>query len=237
RSVAVLCRVTGEGGGYLFDGTTSSGRTRAQVRGGNWQAGVGAAWDQADPVTTARECGVWSQHVFSFSPDGNGGTTVSHWIDGTLAATVTDGGNAPLGGLMLGSNGGSPFSRLQADIAEVAVFNKSLDETEVAGLKSAWDQRWGVPSAPPFAARVGQTSRDVARFGYHPLLELEIDTPEPTVVLEQVRVSLAEGAAEMVKRLALYVAGPDGGRHPADTPLAVVEDPGEDVVFSFSEVL
>ena len=42
-----------------------------------------------------------------------------------------------LGGLIIGSNGGSPFTRLPVDIAEIAVYGKTLEPAEIAALDSA----------------------------------------------------------------------------------------------------
>lgn len=210
RSVALLCRVTGEIDGFLFDGTTGTGRTRAQVRGGQWQAGVTPAagtWNGAEPDTAARSAGAWQQHVFSYLPDGAGGTTVAHWIDGVLASTVTDAQSSNLGGLILGSNGGSPFTRLSTDIAEVAVFSSALGASEVAELKAAWDSRWGTPAGPPFSAAVSQTPREVARFGRHELLEITIGSGSGgTTVLDEVRVQLSPGTRGAISSVALVAA-------------------------------
>lgn len=233
RSVALLCRVTGEGDGFLFDGTTGTGKTRAQVRGGQWQAGVttsAGTWNGAETNTAARVTGAWQQHVFTYQPDGSGGTTVAHWIDGVLATMVTDAQAANLGGLILGSNGGSPFSRLKADLAEVAVFSSALGETEVAQLKAAWDARWGTPAGPPFSASASQTPREIARFGRHELLEVRIDTPG-AVVLEQARFQLAAGTREAITFLALVDA--DSGE-----TLATIESPGtNEIVFTTAHAL
>ncbi len=224
RSVAILCRVTGSANGFLFDGTTGTGRTRAQVRAGQWQAGVtssATAWDAADTNTSPRQTGVWQQHVFTFLPNG-GGTTVGHWIDGVLVQTVADALSANLGGLILGSNGGSPFNRLATDIAEVAVFNTVLGATEVAQLGAAWDARWGTPTGPPFAASVLQSPREIARFGRHELLELKIDNDGATT-LNQVRVQLAAGTRAAIDRVAL-VSGATG------STLALIEAPATDAL-------
>ncbi|MCW1925774.1 exo-alpha-sialidase [Luteolibacter arcticus] len=233
RSVAVLCRVTDEADGFLFDGTTGTGRTRAQVRGGQWQAGVTTStgsWNGAEITTTARQTGAWQQHVFSFLPNGSGGTTVAHWVDGALTATVTDSQVTNLGGLILGSNGGSPFLKLKADIAEVAVFASVLGASEVAELKSAWDARWGTPSGPPFSATVMQTPREIARFGRHELLEIAIDTPAATT-LQEVRVQLAPGTRERVTSVELIDAG-------TGAVLGTIDSPGSDaLVFPVSAAL
>jgi lysophospholipase L1-like esterase len=230
RSIAVLCRVTDAGDGFLFDGTTGTGRTRAQVRGGQWQAGVttsAGSWNGAEPATTARQTGAWQQHVFTYLPNGSGGTTVTHWVDGVWAATVTDSQTTNLGGLMLGANGGSPFMKLKVDIAEVAVFGSTLGESEVAELKASWNARWGTPTGPPFSSSVSQSPREIARFGRHELLEIAIDTPVATV-LQEVRVQLAAGTREKVSSVALVNAA-------TGVVLGNVEAPGSDsIVFPAS---
>jgi hypothetical protein len=208
RSVAVLCRVTDAGDGFLFDGTTGTGKTRVEVRSGQWQAGVttsAGAWNGTETNTTARQSGVWQQHIFTYLPNGSGGTTVTHWINGELTATVTDGQVANLGGLILGSNGGSPFMKLKTDIAEVAVFSTVFSTNEVAELKADWDARWGTVTGPPFSSSVSQMPREVARFGRHELLEIGIDTPVATT-LQEVRVQLAPGTREKVLSVALIDA-------------------------------
>lgn len=207
RTVALLCRVTGDGDGFLFDGTTSSGRTRAQVRSGSWQAGAttsSGSWNSAETVTTGRAQSQWQQHVFTFQPNGSGSTTVNHWIDGALAATVADAGDAPLGGLILGSNGGSPFTRLPVDVAEVAVYRSSLGAVEVMDLKNAWNLRWGQIKGPPFACRVSQDPREIARFGRHTLLHIEIDCEEAnSTTLERIGLNLADGTRGKIEGVVL----------------------------------
>lgn len=225
RSVAMLCRVTGSADGFLFDGSTGSGRTRAQVRGGLWQAGVSTtadAWNGSEPDSVARQLGNWQQHVFTYTPNGSGGTSVVHWIDGVAAATFTDTTTTNLGGLILGSNGGSPFSRLAVEIAEVAVFNIALGGGEVTQLKSAWDTRWGTPSGPPFNVAVTQTSREIPRFGRHGLLEIRIDNPG-TTTLDQVRIALAAGTRAAIDRIALVSVA-------TGNTLALIEAPAADAL-------
>jgi hypothetical protein len=198
RSIAVLCRLTGTGDGFLFDGSTNTGRTRAQVRGGSWQAGVtpsgaGIAWNLADPATAAAVSG-WQRHVFTYTPDsGNTTSTVAHWINGTLAATVTESEVASLGGFIIGSNGGSPFSRLPVEIAEIAVYSKTLDATEIGALDVQWSTTWGSPTGPPFSAHVIQAAREIPRFGAHAVLEIPINAESSgTTTLEGLSLELRE---------------------------------------------
>ncbi|MCP5533489.1 MAG: exo-alpha-sialidase [Akkermansiaceae bacterium] len=222
RTVALVCRVTKQGDGFLFDGSTSSGRTRARVGSGSWQAGCSTStWDSAETTTTTRDAGVWQQHVFTYQPDGSGGTTVTHWIDGTLAATVTDPQTANLGGFILGSNGGSPFSRLAADVAEVVVYDTALDASAVAELTNIWNDRWGTITGPPFSATVVQNPREIPRFGLHDVLEIRIGNDvSGATQLDEIRVQLAPGTRERIERVVLL----DGG----GSILASVDAPGVD---------
>lgn len=226
RSVAILCRLSGTGDGFLFDGSTNSGRTRVQVRGGSWQAGVtpggtAVAWNLAEPDTTAATPG-WQRHVFTYTPDGaNTSTTIGHWIDGTLVATVSENQVAALGGLIVGSNGGSPFTRLAVDVAEIAVYGKSLDAGEIAALDAAWDASWGAPGGPPLSARARQTPSQIPRFGWHPVLEIGIDAPtDGHHTLTSVDLDLRASVADSAARWRLL---PGPLFNPSATPLAEIE--------------
>ncbi len=225
RTIAVLCRLADTGDGFLFDGSTHAGRTRAQVRGGMWQAGVtpagtGISWNLAEPHTTAPSPG-WQRHVFTYTPDGgNTSTTISHWINGTLVATVAENEVATLGGLIVGSNGGSPFSRLAVDVAEIAVYGKSLDAGEIAAIDAAWGASWGEPGGPPLAARVRQTAADIPRFGWHPVLEIEIDSPGDGLhTLSGLALELRESSPGTAKRWRLL---PGPRFNPSAAPLAEI---------------
>jgi sialidase-1 len=223
RSVAMLCRLRGAGDGFLFDGTTNTGRTRAQVRGGAWQAGVtpagsSVAWNLADPATTNIAAG-WQRHIFTFTPNGtNTATTAEHWINGTLVGSVSENESAPLGGLILGSNGGSPFNRLPVEIAEVAVYNKTLDASEIAALESQWSATWGTPTGPPFSAHVTQTSREIPRFGSHAVLEIPITADASgTITLEGLSLDLRESRPGTVASWRIHAGNTF---NPSSPPLA-----------------
>ena len=229
RTVAMVCRVTSEADGFLFDGSTGTGKTRARVGAGSWQAGCSTSamsWSGSENVTAARTAGAWQQHVFTYAPDGSGGTVVTHWIDGTQVASTTDPQTANLGGFMLGSNGGSPFARLSADVAEVAVYNTALAASAVSQLATTWNSRWGAISGPPFSASVVQSPREVPRFGLHQLLEIRIgnDMADATT-LDMVRVRLSPGSRQAIRRVVLVAA--DGAE------LGSIDDPaGDELVFS-----
>lgn len=225
RSVAVLCRLTGSGDGFLFDGSTNAGRTRAQVRAASWQAGVtppgtGVAWNLADPPTAAATTG-WQRHVFTYTPNtGNTATTVTHWINGTLAASFTENENAPLGGFIVGSNGGSPFSRISADVAEIAVWSKALDASEIASLDATWSATWTSPTGPPFSARVTQSPRQIPRFGHHAVLEIPI-TAEASgaTTLVSLALQLRESTPGTVASWKIHAGA---SFNPSSTPLAEI---------------
>jgi sialidase-1 len=223
RSVALLCRLRGTGDGFLFDGTTNTGRTRAQVRGGAWQAGItpagsAVAWNLADPATTPTAAG-WQRHVFTFAPnETNTATTVGHWINGALAGAVADDASAPLGGLILGSNGGSPFTRLPVEIAEVAVYNKALEAVEIAALEAQWAATWGSPGGPPFSAQVTQAAREIPRFGSHAVLEVSITAEAAgTITLDGLDLDLRESAPGTVTTWRIFAGS---SFNPSAVPLA-----------------
>jgi sialidase-1 len=225
RSVALLCRLRGANDGFLFDGSTNTGRTRAQVRSGSWQAGVtpsgsGIAWNLAEPAT-ATATGGWQRHVFTYTPNtGNTATTVEHWIDGTLVATVSENEVAPLGGMIVGSNGGSPFSRLPVDIAEIAVYSKALAAAEVAQLDRQWSATWGSPTGPPFSAQVTQSSARIPRFGAHVVLEIPISAEQSgSITLDGIELTLREGSPGNVAIWRIHSGSPF---NPSSPPLAEI---------------
>ncbi len=233
RSVAVLCRPNAGADGFLFDGSTNTGRTRARISGGSWQAGVtpsgtGFAWNLTEQATVA-SVPAWQRHVFTFTPNETAtATTIRHWIDGTLVATVSENESASLGGLILGSNGGSPFARLPVRIAEVAVYGKTLDAAEIAALDARWSAAWGVPTGPPFSARVVQTPRQIPRFGAHPVLEIPINAEsDGSIVLTGASFDLSKSRPGTVATWRVH-AGPDF--NPSSAPLA--EIPGGATVWS-----
>ena len=237
RSVAVLCQVTGTADGFLFDGTTSTGKTHSSVRSGNWQAGVAtssAAWNVVEGVTTPRQTSVWQRHVFTYEPFTASGTTVNtrvrHYINGTLVATLVDADATNLTGLIVGGNGGSPFTRLSCDMAEIAIYAKVLDATEVGGLDALWSARWNNPVPPPFSAAVSQTTATVARFGRSELLHLAVDVPASGTTLTGVTVTLSPGTRANTASLNLVSDGLVATYEPATAALATVSAPAADTI-------
>ncbi|MGC4017458.1 MAG: exo-alpha-sialidase [Luteolibacter sp.] len=236
RSVAVLCQVTSSSDGFLFDGSTSSGRTRAQVRSGKWQAGVStssAAWNGAETDTSSRLTSVWQRHVFTYEPFGAGSgnidTRVRHYINGVEVANIVDADATNLGGLIVGCNGGSPFSRLSCDIAEVAVFSKVLDTTEVSALDTAWSNRWNSPGPSPFAVTASQTPATIARFGRSELLHVAVDCPAAgTTTLQKIQITLAPGTRQNLQSIHLVSTGQNTTLDPSAGSLADIVSPATD---------
>lgn len=223
RSVAILCRLTNSSDGFLFDGTTNTGRTRAQVRAGSWQTGVtppgsSIAWNLAEPQTTPTSNG-WQRHIFTYTP-ASSTTTIQHWVNGSLAATTSENESTTLGGLILGSNGGSPFSRLPVEIAEVAVFNKTLTPSEISTLDSNWSATWGTPTGPPFSVTTTQSPREIPRFGKHVVLEIPITTPSSGITtLTSASLNLITSHPQAVETWSIH-SGADF--NPSSTPLSEI---------------
>lgn len=231
RSVAIFCRLTGSANGYLFDGTTSSGRTRAQIRDGDWQAGIpSGSWDEADDSTTVLTLSTWQQHVFTFDDNG-GGTDVTHWINGSQVATHTDVSQSDLKGFIIASNGGSPFRPLEIEIAEVAVYDKVLDSADITVLQNNWTARWGTPSGPPFSVSVKQSPRAIPRFGSQELLLVTVDNPTAGAsTLDDLTITLAPGTRDRITTVSLLNGGSSPSFNPSAPVLDTVADPTTDTL-------
>ncbi|HEU5069614.1 MAG TPA: exo-alpha-sialidase [Verrucomicrobiae bacterium] len=156
RTLAFALRVNDANDGFLFDGSTGSGMTRAQVRSNFWQAGVqiGPAATGANPdtPTAPRVTGKWQFHEFSYVPT-NGATRVQHWINGTNVADFLDPETNGLGGLILGANVQAQRF-LSVDLGEVLVYQTELSPAERALLLTHLQARWNSPAEAPAAAGV-----------------------------------------------------------------------------------
>lgn len=176
RTVVVRARLTGTGDGFLFDGSTKSGITRAQVRGGMWQVGVQASsFSNADPATVAMTPNVWQTHVFQYDESGSQ-TTCSHWVDGVLAGSNVVSTDSTLGGLIVGENGAAALG-LQVEVAELQVFNQLLSSTDQNLVQQGITERWGDLVDLPLtyqSSTVVQTEETVASTGIHGVAALEI---------------------------------------------------------------
>lgn len=198
RALVVMARTASTNDGHLFDGSSNSGMTRAQRRNGVWQMGAQPApianAANADVPTVASTSGVWQVHGFDF--DHQGSTIVmSHYIDGTKRATVTQNVATALSGLILGANV-QQLKPLAVDLAEVIVYSNVLADAGHAAvftyLTNGWTQLGDIPMRV-VSARCEQVAASVPPFGVHGLLRLDIVAAagDPAAVVTNVRCSLA----------------------------------------------
>ena len=151
RSIFFALRVGGSGDGFLFDGSTSTGMTRAQVRTNAWQAGLQPApianATNSDTGTAPRTWNTWQVHEFDYVPT-NGATLVRHWINGTNAAIFTNANLTPLGGLVLAANAQAQRF-LAVDIAELLVYTSDLSASNRAAVLNYLQANWTPTAIPP----------------------------------------------------------------------------------------
>ncbi|HNQ74802.1 MAG TPA: exo-alpha-sialidase [Verrucomicrobiota bacterium] len=161
RTLLFAARVTGAGDGFLFDGSTGSGMSRAQVRTNTWQVGVqvgpAAQGPNADAPTAPRTIGVWQFHEFGFTPT-NSGTRVRHWINGTNVADFVDPQPNGLGGLIVAANVQAQRC-LSVDIGELLVYAGELTPAGRSNALAYLATNWAssevlippvIPDLPPF---------------------------------------------------------------------------------------
>ena len=179
RCVVARVRLKGAANGFLFDGSTGTGKTRAQINTGNWQAGVqssSAAWTSSDQMTTTLAANTWQTHLFEFD-DNAGSTTVRHFIDGiNVGGGGTAALTAALGGFILGANGGAS-GKLNAEVAEILVYNRLLSTVDKSAATSYLQDKWGDLVDLPMSfvsATTLQNNRSVARIGIHGIAALGI---------------------------------------------------------------
>ncbi len=151
RTVIVVARLTKETEGFLFDGSTNSGLTRAQVRAGKWQAGVqpppisNAA--NEDATTQAAEFSTWQVHGFVFEKR-DSSTRVTHFLgasgdaDELHSQVAVSQGTSPLSGLIVGANATTKLG-LKVDLAEMQVFDRALSPSEQKQVATELRTRWG----------------------------------------------------------------------------------------------
>lgn len=148
RTVSAYVRVARLADGFLFDGSTQAGMTRARVRANRWEAGAtpgpignaGAAGAATHPLTP----GVWQAHVWRFSPDGDGLRVIHRIADG-VAVTGRVERAAPLAGFILGADV-TTVRGLACDVAEVIVHARALTAAEEDGVLEHLGTRWGSPA-------------------------------------------------------------------------------------------
>src|ERR1017187_5877047 len=90
RTIAAYFRLNSTNSGFLFDGASNVGMTRAQMRDGNWQVGIQppplANGANPDPTTLPATSGVWQLHFFSFELLGTK-TRITHSLWGGPSLT------------------------------------------------------------------------------------------------------------------------------------------------------
>lgn len=161
RSIVAVVRLRETTRGFLFDCSTfADGLTRAQINAGQWQVSTeptglaSAEAGRAGVNTAAVVTNHWQVHTFIVSELAT--STFRHFIDGLQAgADVALPQGAALSGLILGNCvAPSQGFGLEADIAEVLVYDRALDDTERQSVEAHLTSRWsgtvdGVNPLPP----------------------------------------------------------------------------------------
>ncbi len=148
-TVIALARLTRAGAGFLFDGSTGVGLTRAQVRDNQWQIGAqklsgsaaGVAGN-ADVATFPARLNVWQTHVFTFRKDA---LQATHNVDGA-SKTIALQAKTPLSGFIVGANGAAK-NGLRVQIAELLVYNRALSDDEANDSRKYLQGKWGALEA------------------------------------------------------------------------------------------
>ena len=144
RTIAAYFRLNSTNSGFLFDGASNLGMTRAQVRDGNWQVGIQppplANGANPDPVTLPTTPTAWQLHFFSFELLG-AETRVSHSIWGGPSLTYTNAQTNASAALILGENVTQSLG-LAADVLEVLVYDRVPTPVERQALADYLTNRW-----------------------------------------------------------------------------------------------
>jgi hypothetical protein len=156
RTLVFAARVNGTADGFLFDGSTGSGMSRAQVRTNTWQVGIqagpAATGGNPDTATAPRTTGEWQVHEFSFAPT-NSGTQVRHWINGTNVADFLDTETNSLGGFIVAANVQAQRF-LAVDVGEVLVYSGELSASARSNVLAYLQTNWTHSRPGPDAAKV-----------------------------------------------------------------------------------
>lgn len=147
RTIVMAVRLNKDAEGFLFDGSTNSGLTRAQIRSGRWQVGI-----QPPPISNAANNdietlvasnGAWSVHgfVFDHSEKTSSGLHVQLAKDQWTEASFTCPSTNSLGGLIVGSNAATQLG-LECDVGEILVFDRALAKSDLKRVSQALMTRW-----------------------------------------------------------------------------------------------
>jgi sialidase-1 len=137
--------------GFLFDSTSfTPGLTRVLVWSNFWRV---SAANSAGTITAPAVTNVWQIHSFVVGTN-SGAAALQHFINGAPADSAAIGAPDYLSGLMIGANV-SQGNGIQADVAELLVFNAALDDAARTDVENYLARKWaGVvadpnPPAPP----------------------------------------------------------------------------------------
>ena len=179
RSIVAVVRPRETTRGFLFDCSTfADGLTRAQINAGQWQVsteptGLAAAdAGRAGVNTSAAVTNQWQVHTFIVTEQAT--STFRHFIDGVQAGSDDSlAQGAALSGLILG-NCVSPSQGfgLEADIAEVLVYDRALDDTERQSVEAHLTALWagtvdGMNPVPPPPLAITSQPFKSGTNGYH----------------------------------------------------------------------
>jgi len=144
RTIAAYLRLNSTNSGFLFDGASNVGMTRAQVRNGVWQVGIQppplANGANPDPVTFPSASGGWQLHFFSFELLG-AKTRITHSLWGGASLTYTNSQTNALAGLIVGENVSQSFG-LAADLLELLVYDFVPTSAEQQDFASYLTNKW-----------------------------------------------------------------------------------------------
>ena len=158
RTIAAYFRLNSTNSGFLFDGASNVGMTRAQMRDGNWQVGIQppplANGANPDPTTLPATSGVWQLHFFSFELLGTK-TRITHSLWGGPSLTYTNAQTNALAALIVGENVSQTFG-LAADLLELLIYDRVPTPAEQQALTGYLTNKWAgvladtnVPPLPP----------------------------------------------------------------------------------------
>ena len=240
RTVMARVRLKDSSNGFLFDGTTATGLTRAQVRGGFWQVGVqpSSNFTAADPATASSTLNLWQTHVFEYE-ESSGVTTVKHWIDGNQVGSHIVSTDTNLSGLIIGANG-EATGWLNMELVELMVFDRLLTPGDRAELEAGFLSRWGDLNLPLTYqnSTVVQNPRTIPNSGIHELARLELNSSGmlPGNVLTGLTYDLSASTTPSdIEELRLYDSGASASFDPQSAVLlAAQQDPTGSFVLSRS---
>jgi len=201
--------------GFLFDGSTSTGMTRAQIRDNYWQTGIQPApivnASNQDLITGPVQLNEWQVHSFSFNEIA-AGTVIAHYQNSTLVNVATNSNTDPLSGLILGMNATASMG-LNVDIGEVLIYNSAIDAAEREDSELYLTDKWSGATDPQMKFRsctTTQNPRPIAPFGLHDVAEIVIVTEDQGTPLTLTNIVIATNGTtdrNNIKSIRIYATG------------------------------